>query len=514
MNGTIVHGGHLIIDSRTSLKDGAVFYRDDRIVETGLYGTLAEAYPGADRLGGDGYIVMPGFINAHSHGKGITDFQRGQPDDSLETWKWRSFPPIDLRLDTLYFTVKCLEAGVTTTMHNHNIQDTSSPYQECETILRAYGDSAVRVCFSPVLTCKNPFIYGDNRAFTERLPGDLRKFCTRVLEHNSRFGPREYMKLHSRLVDLCDGNRISLFHGPLAPQWVDDDTLRAIAADSIERGLPLHLHTQQTRLQDIYGYKTYGHSLLRHLLELGILEADVTCGHCVWVSDEDIDILADTGTSITHHPACNLRIRNGIAPVDRFVEKGVPVAMGMDDKDMNDNRDFLEDLRLASRLHRVNSCRPDAPCLGSSDFFRMATENGARVLGMQNMLGKLQPGMKADILLVDMTRMAEPFTFPDHDIFDVLIYRGKSTDIDTVIIDGKVVMQNGKIIFLDRDALVSQLAAAVPSNYVELFREQNRQVPELRKHIAAYYGTWCSELEKAPLESFYTMNSRKMPIDQ
>lgn len=512
MSTMLVHGKYLVVDSETVIENGAVLIRDDLIAETGDYDKLKASHPDAERIGGDRYIVLPGFVNAHSHGKGITDFQRGQVDDSLETWKWRVFPPIDQGLDTLYFTVKCIEAGVTTTMHNHNIQDPSNPEDECSAILQAYHRSALRVCFSPVLSTAHPFVYGDDTAFVESLPSDLKKTCRAILDKGKRFGLSEYMDLHSVLQAYADGDRISLFHGPLAPQWVDDDALVSIAEDARKRSIPLHLHTQQTRLQNLYGYKAYGHSLIRHLAELGILRGGVTCGHCVWVSEEDIDILAATDTSVTHHPACNVRIRNGIAPVDYMVTAGVTVALGMDDKDMNDNRDFLEDMRLAYRLHGVNTCLPDAPRLGSRDFFRMATENGARVLGKHDAVGRLLPGMKADVLLADLKSMTEPFTYPDHDIFNILLYRGKGTHIDTVLIDGRVVMKNHRITFLDRDALVSEVAAAVPSTYADMFKEYNRHVPALREHIAAYYRPWCLAMEDTSVQPFYAMNSRQLPI--
>ena len=297
-----------------------------------------------------------------------------------------------------------------------------------------------------------------------------------------------------------------MLHGPSAPQWVSDEALAEIGRRSARDGTRVHLHLLQTPLQMLYGWKAHGRSLVDHLADLGLLGPALTCGHCVWVSREDIGRLAAAGASVTHHPACNLRVRNGIAPVAALREAGVTVAVGMDEKELGDDRDYLEELRLAARLHRVGSFRPEAPCLSAADFFRMGTEAGAEVLGFGGLCGALRPGLKADVVLLRTDRLTEPFTFPGHRAVDLLLARGRARDVDTVLVGGEVLLRGGAPVRLDREEVKRRLVESLPADYAARYAALNEPVARLRRAVAAWFEPWVQELERMDLRPFYRLN--------
>ena len=508
MKKKIVYGKYVIIDADTVIPSGAIYIEGDTIVRTGTYDDIMSQSGDCDVIGSQDHLVTAGFVNAHGHGKGVTDFQRGHLDDTLETWKFRSYPSIDSHLDTLWTGVRLLESGVTTTMHNHNLVNVDACDDEFESTIEAYRKSGIRLAFAPMIVNQNHFVYGDNDAFIKSLSPELQGICNKMTERAARFGSKQYIDAIDRLFKKYQSGQTKIMHGPLAPQWVSDDILHEIKSHAGLQGLRIHIHVQQTQLQKLFGLKKYGKSLLQHLFDIGFLGEDVTCGHCVWLDEKDIDLLAATRTSVTHHASCNLRVRNGIAPVAAMLKKGVVVGIGMDDKEFGDDKDFIQELRMVSKLHRLPSHQLDSDYLTSQDCFRMATEAGAEVLGFSDLVGTLQPGKQADIVLIDLKRISEPFVSADLDIIDLLIYRGLAMDIDTVLVAGEIQVQNGKHIKIDREDLIQHLRATIPEDYGERYRQSNQLFPELRQRVKDYFASWYPEMDAIEKDPFYFMNNR------
>jgi 5-methylthioadenosine/S-adenosylhomocysteine deaminase len=508
MSTTLVYGKHLVIDETTVIPSGALYIEGNTVIDYGSHREIMGRYRADRTLGSAETLIIPGLINAHSHGKGLTDFQRGQLDDTLETWKWRRFPPIDPYLDTCWACLQLLGGGVTTTMHNHGLVDPASYEAEFAAVLEAYSRCGVRVAFAPSLSTENLFTYGEDPQFLQGLPGELRAFCQTIIERSVVFGEKEYFEAVRKLHYRHDSPQIQIMHGPVSPQWVRKEALQQIRKDADELGIRIHTHVQQTQLQKLYGLKRFGKSLIAWLAELGFLAGDVTCGHCVWISEQDIELLSRCGASVTHHPGCNLRVRNGISPVAELQRRGVVVAVGMDEKELADDKDYLAELRLASRLHRLSSHRLDSPCLSPRDIFRMGTRNGARVLGFDDWVGSLHRGKRADMVLLDLEAMCEPYTYEAHDPVDLLLYRGKAEHIRSVLVDGEVLLDRGRFTRIDREEVARKLREAVPRDYARRFQEANRLVPRLRGAIAAHFQPWYEEIERRVKSPFYFMNSR------
>ncbi|MBN2553864.1 MAG: amidohydrolase family protein [Spirochaetales bacterium] len=508
MSSTLVYGKYLVADADTVITSGALYIEGNTIVDIGTYAELTRKY-NADRiLGSAETLIIPGLVNAHSHGKGLTDFQRGQVDDTLETWKWRSFPPIDPYLDTCWTCLQLLQGGVTTTMHNHGLVDPKGYAEEFESVLAAYRRCGLRVAFAPSLSTENVFTYGEDGKFVENLPPELRGLCQQILAGSAVFGEKEYFESVRRLHSKHTGAQVQILHGPVSPQWVRREALERIREEASELGIRIHTHVQQTRLQQLYGLRRFGKSLITYMADIGFLAGDVTCGHCVWITEQDIETLRRCGASVTHHPGCNLRVRNGISPVFELERRAVTVAIGMDEKELDDDKDYLAELRLAARLHRLSSHRLDSPCLSSRDIFRMGTSNGAMVLGFDGWVGTLQRGKRADAVLIDLEAVCEPFTYEGHDPLDLLLYRAKGAHVRTVMVDGEVLVEGGQFTRIDREEVVRKLREAIPEDYGEQFETRNRLMGRLRREIAEHFRPWHEEIEGRETDPFYHMNSR------
>jgi len=505
----IVYGKYLIVNPDTVVPSGALYLDGERVVDYGDYGQISRKYKADRTLGSAETLVMPGLVNAHSHGKGLSDFQRGHLDDTLETWKWRSFPPIDPYLDTRWACVQLLESGVTATMHHHGLVRPEAYEEEFAEVLRAYAECGVRVAFAPTLSTENVFTYGEDEAFLRSLPAETRELCQGILQRMALFGEREYFQAVLRLRQRHNGPRAQIFHGPLSPQWVREEALQEIRRQSVEQAIRMHVHVQQTQLHRLYGLKRYGKSLIAHLGDIGLLGPLLTCGHCVWISGEDIELLARSGTSVTHHPGCNLRVRNGISPVFELLRKGVTVALGMDEKEVGDDKDYLAEMRVASKLHRLSSHQLDSPCLGSRDLLRMGTEAGARVLGFEPWIGSLERGKQADVVLVDLRAVCAPYACEDLDPRDLLLYRGKAEHVRTVLVAGEVLMEDRKLVHLDREEVIRRLRESIPADYAERYRRANARFAALRAAIAAHFAPWHEEIARWEKQPYYWMNNSR-----
>ena len=508
MNKKIVCGKYVVVDADTIIPSGAIYIEDDTVVRAGPYDKIAPKDTDCEMIGSADHLVIPGLVNAHGHGKGVTDFQRGQLDDTLETWKFRYYPPIDSYYDTLWTGIRLLESGVTTTMHNHNLSNVDDYNQEFADTVEAYLKCGIRLAFAPTLVNQNAFVYGDNTAFVQSLSPKLQDLCHRITERMTRFGVRQYLNAIETLFKQYRSARIEILHGPMSPQWVSEAVLREIKAHDDSNELRIHIHTLQTQLQKLYGHKTMGKSLLRYLFDMGFLGPNVTCGHCVWLDKPDIELLAATHTSVTHHASCNLRVRNGISPVFAMLNAGITVGIGMDDKEFGDDKDFIEEMRMVSKLHRLPSHHLDSDHLKPKDCFRMGTEYGSKVLGFSDRAGTLDPGKQADIALIDLTRISEPVICLDHDIIDLLIYRGRATDVDTVLVAGEVVVENGRHVKIDREDVIHNLKASIPEDYNERFRQNNLLFPELRQKVKEYFASWYPEIGAIEKDPFYHMNNK------
>ena len=509
---SLVRGRHVICEAGADaqgsrvIDDGAVFQRDGVIESVGAYDELRAAHHPDVEIGGPGYVVMPGLVNAHHHGRGVSTFQLGCTDDCLETWILSGWGrrPVDNYLMTLYTAIQMIESGTTTVMYNHTQTPVSGLEDEVAGVLRGFADAGMRTAFSVFFRAQNRVVYADDQQFMAGLPGDLAESLRRYLA-SADLGEEDYFSLFKGLHQQYAGrpeSRVSVLLSPSNVQWVSDDFLQRTKEEAARSQTAIHMHLVESLYQKEYGLRALGRTPVEHLSELGILGPELSCAHSVWLTEGDISLLAESGTSICHNPSSNLRLKNGVAPVNAMLAQGVNVALGTDSTAINDDDDMVQEMRLAAKLHRQPGL--DLPALNSHQALRLATANAARPTGFQDQIGVLAPGRYADMVLLDYSAMAEPYLESNTNVVDLVLYRGKAAHVDTVMVQGEVLVQGGVFTKVNKDEVVrelrEQLAAPVDPQTLQARRMADRLMP----FVAGFYQDWNSG-SAAP---HYRYNSR------
>ncbi|MDA0770509.1 MAG: hypothetical protein BZY79_04835 [SAR202 cluster bacterium Casp-Chloro-G4] len=499
MPSSLVRGKYVVCkvnDDSSShvIEDGAVYQRDGEILDIGSYADLKARHNADEEIGSSNFAVIPGLINAHHH-VGLTPFQLGALDAPLETWivaRW-ALRDVDPYLDTLYCAMQMIESGITTVMHNQmmaRLPNDEGLFDSSARIIDAYQDSGMRVAFSLSHRDQNHLVYEDDERFFNTLPESLASGVRDYLGGRP-ISMEDHLSVTAELLDKKQSDRTRVFISPHNVHWCSDSMLREIKNFATRHSTGIHIHLQETVYQKMYGTRNWQKTPLAHLYDLGFLGPEVSCAHGVWVTESDMDILAETGTAICHNPSSNLRLKSGVAPVNRMLEKGVTVALGIDEAGLNDDNDILQEMRVAQKVHRVPGVTSASP--SSHRILDMTTVNGAKVTFFGNEVGTLEIGKRADIVLVDLERIQEPYLDPGTNIVDALVYRGKGIDVNTVIVDGEVIMRDRKITRVKKEEISAKLKESLsrPLTAGELNRTGLSK--ELLPHIQRWFEGW--ELE-------------------
>jgi 5-methylthioadenosine/S-adenosylhomocysteine deaminase len=236
-------------------------------------------------------------------------------------------------------------------------------------------------------------------------------------------------------------------------------------------------------VQAIAASRRWGRTAVERLGELGLLGPRFVGAHAVWLTDDDMRRLADAGAAVSHNPASNLRLGSGIAAVREMLDRGVTVALGTDGSMSSDNQNLFEALRLAALVGNVRFPHHTARWLTAAEIWRMATEGGARAVGLEGQLGGLEPGRQADIVLL---RIDSPALRPMSEILGSLVYVETGVSVDTVLVGGRVVMRAGRVLGVDEDGLRARAQAAA-----DRIRTQNATGFALAAEVAPYLSTAC-----------------------
>jgi 5-methylthioadenosine/S-adenosylhomocysteine deaminase len=472
--------------------NGAVLVRDSLIAEVGDYDDLCKKHPSVNVIGTPAHVISPGFVNAHHH-VGITPLQMGIPDLPLELWIVRraAARAVNPYLDTLYSAFELIASGVTTVQHLHGrvAQPKSNALNAAGTVIRAYQDIGMRVSYSFGMRDQNRIVYEDDNVFLARLPKDLADAARPYIAAQT-FTLDENIDVFESLASLYrDTPRVKVQLAPVNLHWCSDTAITRIAELSRKYQTPMHMHLLETPIQKEYAARRTRAGAVKHLHALGALGPLMTLGHGVWATESDIELLAETGTCVCHNCSSNMRLRSGVAPINTYRKHKVCVALGIDEAGINDDRDFLQEMRLVLRMHRTPGLDPnDVP--SAAEVFRMGTENGARTTPFAAQVGVLDVGKAADLVMFNWDRVSYPYLSSDMPLLDALVSRAARETIDHVMIDGQIVYSDGQFTRVDRKAVLAELHAEL-NRPLTAAEQQNRAMgAALFEHAQKFYHNY------------------------
>jgi len=484
------------------IRDGCIYQENGLIQEIGLYRDLHQRYPSVEVIGGDKFLVFPGLVNDHDH-IGISSLQLGVSHTNLElTGLGRiGSRTLDPYLEHLYGAIQMIESGTTTVQIMYTPGRGVAPIDEESTdkVIRAYQDVGVRLCYAPILQDQNSMVggpRGGETEFAQSLPGNLGQRFSNFM--GKGYWPAdELVDASEDVIKKYNGTnrgRVTVNTAPTNAQRCSDRLLTGLKDLSVKYKTTTHIHLLETIYQKLFGLRIYGKSAVQHLEDIGFLGDEVVCGHSIWLTEEDVDILERTGTSVCHNASSNLRLLSGIAPVPYLLEKGIRVALGTDDMGMNDDKDMLQEMRLVLKLHRMPGVEFDP--ITPFQVFEMATTNGAVNTGLETDIGSLEVGKKADIVLLDLKRLEKPYLAPESSILEMLVQRGKDTDVDTVVVDGEVVMKDKKITKIDKEKLYGEIRDALDRPLTKDEEEAKTLALEVYPYLKGFYHGTIDRLNK------------------
>jgi 5-methylthioadenosine/S-adenosylhomocysteine deaminase len=434
-----------------AVKDGAVYIEAGIVRETGDFYALHRRHSGAAIIGNGTHLVMPGFVNAHSHGRGITTLRQGIPDDPGEVRSvgLRLGLSVDPYWDVLFTCARQLEGGITTTVHldsNYGFGPLEAYEIRLREVLTAYTDSGMR--FSVTLAFRDPSV--DDPYVDETFLAGVTAEIRREIEgwRKPRLQLEQYLSLYE---ELCgDFRDTSLLFEPVGVDSCSDEFLAAVRQEATSRRVRIQLHLLETPYQKVHALNRFGKTSVARLEGMGFLATDVTCAHCIWLTERDIDILQGTGASVVHNPSSNLRLRNGLAPIRAMAAAGVPIGLGTDNLGINDDEDMLQEIRLAQLQQSVPGI--GQPAVPAETALQWATEGGARTVDT-NGLGRLEIGSPADLIMLDPRPIERSVFEHGQNIAASVVQWIRQTDIDQVMVGGRVLVRRGRYVFRDRDEL-------------------------------------------------------------
>lgn len=450
---TIIRGG-IVLDAAGQAAAKDILIEDGLIlaIEAPGFGVSddAEMLSAADRM------LIPGLVNAHTHSHGALN--RGAVADkvSLEMFltgagsSTRSRGIDDKYLSAALSAAEMIRKGCTSCF-DLTVEFPGPSREGISAVARAYRDSGMRAVVAPMIADRT--IYQALPGLLEALPDEVRAQYA-----NMRAAPidQTFSVCEELLADWeFDRRFIRPALGPTIPLHCSDEFLIRCAALANQHGIPLQTHLAESRAQGAIGQTRYGNSLVGHLDAIGFLSERLSAAHAIWLDDDDIARLASAGVKVAHNPSSNLRLGSGVAPVRQMLKDGVTVGIGTDASNTSDGQNMFETTRLASYLSRIEGPATEQ-WISAQQAFCLATEGSAKVLGFDR-IGRLAPGYEADIVFL---RLDSPHFVPLRAPLLQMVFGENGASVDTVMIGGRVVFRDGRLLTLDESSLRRQAQEA------------------------------------------------------
>ncbi len=422
----IVSGGIVVTmdGQRAILDDGSVAVKGDAIVGVGPRAEIESRYAGAQVIDARGKLVLPGFINGHTHVP-MTLFRGLHDDVTLQDWLYKYIFPAEaknvneefVRWGTRLAAAEQIRAGVTTFADMYYFEDAVAEETKAAGMRGVLGETFI------------DFPAPDNKSEAE------------MLAYTEKF------------LQRWQGD--ALIHAAPAPHSIytcSKKTIQDAAALAAKYHAPLLMHVSEMKKEWDDSEKANGMSPVQYLEKLGVLGPELVAAHCIFVDEADRKLLAERGVGCVHNPSSNMMIASGVSPVPEMRAAGIAVGLGTDGPaGSNNDLDLMEEIDLASKLAKITKMNPLA--LNAKAVVEMATIDGARALHMEKEIGSLEAGKKADLILISLD---EPNAVPMYDVYAQIAYSLKGSDVETVVIGGRVVMRGRKLLTIDEPAVLEK----------------------------------------------------------
>lgn len=424
---------------REIITHGAVAVTGKEIVAVGKSKEVTGRFPEKRRIDCNGNVLMPGLVDTHVHT--AQAMLRGCADDlGLIDWLFKrvwvlqgNYTYEDGRASAALCTLEMIKSGTTS-------------FIECMLAERYGFDGVAEVVAQSGM-----------RAAIAKIVMNLPSYAKSELQmypgmvENAETGIRNTLAAHDKWEGAADG-RIQVWFGPRTPGGVTAEVYDQIGRLARERKMGITIHISEVREDLDYAHAQGFRSPTEYIQARGLLGPRTVLAHYVWSDEQDWKIIAETGTHITHNPASNAKTATGIAPVDPMLKAGVNVSIGCDGGPSNNTYDMVRDMRLVSYL--ANLREKDPTVVPAETVLEMATLNGARAMGLEEQIGSIEAGKRADFIIINMDA---PHLTPAWDPVSTIVYAAQGTDVDTVVIDGRIVMQHRQVLTLDEQAILADI---------------------------------------------------------
>ena len=436
----IVEGDYVISMDKAGdiIKAGAVAVKDGFIVEVGTADSINATYAASETLSGKGRVVMPGLVNGHTHA--AMTLLRGVADDlALMDWLNNYIFPAEVefvdadfvRIGTELACWEMIRGGTTTFVDMYYFPDTIAQ------VVESCGLRAMIA--TTVIDQRSPD--------AENADDSLRK----GIEFIKRWKGKN--------------NRIIPIFGPHANYTLNGEQLKAVREAAIELDVPISIHMSESPFEVSYSKETYGMTSIDFFESIGFFDGPTIAAHVVWPTAEEIPILVNRKVGVVHNPTSNMKIASGISPVTEMLAAGVHMGLGTDGAASNNDLDMWEEMRLAALLQKVD--RMDPEVLPASAVLTMATSGGADAIGLGDQVGTLTKGLRADLIQVSFD---DVHFVPTYDVMSHLVYVADEQDVSSVVVDGKVLMRDKKILTIDTERVrreANELASRIQAALAE-----------------------------------------------
>ncbi len=405
------------------IRDGAVAVTGTEITDTGTFDNISKKYTSKNILNGNGRVVLPGLINTHTHAAMV--YFRGLADDlPLKEWLEGHIWPAEGKWLSKEFVSDAVELA-------------------CLEMLKA-----------GITVYADMYFYGDSAGeATERL-GMRAVLGVGLLDFPTKYASTtdEYFKNAENFINNWKTSEmITPCIAPHATYTCGPDTYKRAKEVADGYDIPLHTHLAETKWEVSEIQNRYGKTPVEYLESIGFLSARLFAAHCVWLTDKEIEILAERKVGVSHCIESNLKLASGFAPVAKMLKAGVKVSFGTDGAASNNDLNVLSEMSTAAKVQKAVS--DDPTVLDSKTALLMATKYGAETLGLGDTLGTLKKGKKADLLIANINK---PHLVPIYDIYSHITYSMRPTDIETVMVNGRIVVENAALKTADENEILSR----------------------------------------------------------